>query len=447
MADANRIAHIVKRSGRIVTFDEARIADAIFKAARSLGGEDIDRARVLAGIVTKKLNDAFPPGKRPSVEEIQDFVVETLEQEGHQSTARSYQRYRQEHSRLRAERQFEPEHSTIPYKILWEVLVWNVDYGCDSINHLNDHVRRGTFPILVKEAETVYHREVDKLVEKLVQRLNDVRVVVVAGPSSSGKTTTTIKISERLAARGKRFRTLALDNYFKGLEHHPKDEFGDYDFERPEALDLDLINEHLAALVAGRQIAMPQFDFKTGSRTDKTVPLALADDEILLLDSLHGLYEPLTAAVPQEKKFKVYIEALSQIRDLGGEFVRWADVRLLRRMVRDSWHRSYGPQATVGHWHYVRRSELEYIVPYIHQADFIFNGSLPYELPVLKKYLWPFMDQIHASFADDPKRHDASIRARRVHRLLESVRAVEDDDVIPRNSLMREYIGGSEYEY
>jgi uridine kinase len=127
--------------------------------------------------------------------------------------------------------------------------------------------------------------------------------------------------------------------------------------------------------------------------------------------------------------------------------VRWADLRMLRRMVRDSWHRSYSPERTVGHWHYVRRSELEYIVPYIHQADFIFNGSLPYELAILKKYLGPFMDDIWSAYQNEPKRHDAMIRARRVYDLLQSVYALEDDSCVPKKSLMREYIGGSDYEY
>ena len=162
------------------------------------------------------------------------------------------------------------------------------------------------------------------------------------------------------------------------------------------------------------------------------------------MQSAHG---PLTEAVPKDRKYKMYIEAMCQIKDDKGQWVRWADVRMLRRMVRDSWHRSYTPERTVGHWHYVRRSELEYIVPYIHNADFIFNGSLPYELAVHKKYLWPHMDTIYNMYKNEPKRHDAMIRARRVYNLLNSVLALDDDSCVPGKSLMREYIGGSEYEY
>jgi uridine kinase len=446
-ANASHITHITKRNGRIVVFNEQRIADAIFKAARALGGEDVETARLLAATIGKRLNDSFEEGARPTVEEIQDFVVDTLQREGHDSTALAYQRYRVEHARLRRRREREPDAAPIPYKILWEVFTWNVDFGCDHVDHLNEHVRRGTLPIIIKEAEKIYHAEVAKLAEVVLDRRDSVRLVIIAGPSSSGKTTTTIKLGERLAKHGLQLVTLNLDNYFHDLETHPKDEFGDYDFERPEALDIPLINEHLAGLIAGETIQTPIYDFKTGKRTAQTVPMKIDDNQIILLDSLHGLYDPLTASVPAERKFRMYIEAMCQVKNTAGEFVRWADLRMLRRMVRDSWHRSYTPIRTVGHWHYVRRSELEYIVPYIHKADFVFNGSLPYELPVLKKYMWPYMDEILNAYKDDPKRYDAAIRARRVYDLLRSLLSIEDETAIPTNSLMREYIGGSEYEY
>jgi uridine kinase len=447
MTTDNHITHITKRNGRVVRFDQARVADAIFMAARSLGGENKQRARELASMVTARLNVSFPPGSRPTVEEIQDFVVEVLQEQGHQNTARAYQRYRADHARLRATRQRSEQADTVPYKILWEVYTWNVDYGVDHINHINEHVRRGTLPVVIQEAEKVYHIEAAKLAESIAARLNEVRLVIVAGPSSSGKTTTTIKLSEQLAKRNVRFRELALDNYFHNLETHPKDEFGDYDFERPIALDLELINKHLSDLIAGREIQRPIYNFKTGKREEQTIPVHLEEGEVILLDSLHGLYGPLTESIPPAQKYKMYIEAMCQTKTVEGEFVRWADLRMLRRMARDSWHRSYTPVRTVGHWHYVRRSELEHIVPYIHEADFIFNGSLPYELPVLKKYLWKYMDEILVAYREDPKRHDADIRARRVYNLLQSVSGLEDDSVVPENSLMREYIGGSIYKY
>jgi uridine kinase len=442
-----QITHIYKRNGRIVSFELHRITDAIFKAARSLGGEDIERAKEMSNLVAAALDQNYGAGEKPTVEEVQDMVVEVLNKNGHSSTARAYARYRTEHSRLRDSRKAGEITETIPYKILWDVLSWNVDYGCESVIHLNEHVRRGTLPVIIKAAEKVYHNEIKKLAASVLKVKDQIRVVIIAGPSSSGKTTTTIKLEEYLKKEGFKLRFLGLDNYFKNLKEHPKDEFGDYDFERPESLDLDLINEHLKMLIAGKEIQMPIYDFKTGQRVEKTIPFQLGAREILLLDSLHGLYAPMTASIPDELKFKMYIEAMCQIKGTNGEFVRWADLRMLRRMVRDSWARSYSPEMTVGHWHYVRRSELKHIVPYIHTADFVFNGSLPYELAVHKKYLWKYMDQIFSSYNDQPKRYDAFIRARRVYDLLSSVSPIDDDSCIPKNSLMREYIGGSIYEY
>jgi len=235
--------------------------------------------------------------------------------------------------------------------------------------------------------------------------------------------------------------------YYFNLEHHPRDEFGDYDFETPEALDLKLINQHLADLLDGKTIQMPRYNFKTGKREAETDPMKLEKNQILLLDSLHGLYGPMTSSVPDEKKFKLYIETLCQIKNKAGEFIRWTDVRLLRRMVRDSWHRSYNPRQTLEHWHYVRRSEIQHIIPFVGAVDHVIDGSLPYELPIYKKHLFHYFPDFVKDYREDPKRQDAYIRAKRVHDLLAAFKTWEDEDVIPKDVLIREYIGGSIYEY
>jgi uridine kinase len=158
----------------------------------------------------------------------------------------------------------------IPYKVLWRVLSWNVDHGCHTVEGLNKAVKDGGWKKLIREAERAYHDEVHHVAGVIVKRLPDLRLVIVAGPSSSGKTTTTTKISERLSARGHSFLLMNLDNYFKDLSHQPKDEYGDYDFEMPAALDLDLINEHLGLLLEGKPIRMPIYNFKTGVREKET---------------------------------------------------------------------------------------------------------------------------------------------------------------------------------
>jgi len=443
-----KIKSVLKRDGRLVRFDRQKIANSIFRAAVEVGGSDRQLAESLADKVVALLNDMYPLGATPTVEEIQDLTEKVLVENGHYLTAKAYILYRAERKKLRldAEENVAVE-DNIPYKILWKVYSWNVDHNCDTVEKLNQQIRDDTYPQLVKAAEEAYHQEIDIVAEKIIHLRDRLRLIIVAGPSSSGKTTTTTKISERLQKYNISFVLLNLDNYFKNLEEHPKDEYGDYDFETPQALDLALINEHLYRLLQGKTIKMPVYDFKIGKRLSETVELTLTADQILLIDSLHGLYPEMTESVPHEMKFKFYIEALSQIKDNKGEFVRWSDLRMMRRMVRDSWHRSYDPLRTVGHWHYVRRSEKRHIVPFINKVDYVFNGALPYELPVHKKYLFKYFPKIVETYKDDPKKLDAYIRAQRVYELLKEVEEIKDESIIPKNSLMREFIGGSIYKY
>jgi uridine kinase len=444
----SRIQQIVKRSGVAVAFDPERITNAIYKAQLSQKVEDRGLAQKLTDTVVDKLNDAYGDGTLPTVENIQDVVVEVLDHDGYHAIAMAYREYRAERAREREEKDEQiVVNDTIPYKTLWQVFTWNAAHECDSVERLNAQVRDGRINQLILDAEAKYHADVAKLAERVIKRRDQVRILIIAGPSSSGKTTTTIKMSEHLNRMGIEVVALNLDNYFNNLTTHPRDEFGDYDFERPEALDLALINEQIADLLKGKMVKTPVYDFKTGQRQPQTLPFELKPNQVLLLDSLHGLYKPMTSSVPDDFKFKLYIEALCQIRDTRGEFIRWADLRMMRRMVRDSWHRHYQPDQTVGHWHYVRRSEMKYIVPYISQADHIINGSLPYELCVHRKHMFDQMGKIVRDYENSPKRLDAYIRAKRVHDLLESVEPIRDEDAIPRDSLMREYIGGSIYKY
>jgi uridine kinase len=334
----------------------------------------------------------------------------------------------------------------IPYPVMWKVLLWNVDHGVDTIEGLNRQVRDGTFPQLVVEADRAFDTDVCRAAATICEIGDRIRMIIVAGPSSSGKTTTTAKLIAELRQRGCHPVPMSLDNYFFDLEMHPKDEFGDYDFETPEALDLELINEHLARILVGETIQVPRYDFKTGTRKRETDTISLAENQLLVVDSLHGLYEPLTRSIPHEKKFKLYIETISQLRDEQGQFARWADIRMLRRMIRDHLNRSYDPEKTIGHWHYVRRSELKHIIPYIQEADFILNGALPYELPILKKYLFRYFLSFIERWKDNPRRQDALIRAQRVYELLDAVEEVDNDSCVPGDSLLREFIGGSIYE-
>lgn len=335
----------------------------------------------------------------------------------------------------------------IPMQVIEDTLKWYEEQEVDTVQGLNKRISDGSFPELVKAANDKYEWYTEMAAQAIINHDDPIRVVIVAGPSSSGKTTTTNKIAERLRAKNLKLIPMVLDNYFFDLEMHPKDEYGDYDFETPQALDLLLINKHLGELLAGKEIQMPIYDFKTGQRQEETIPLHLNEDEIILIDSLHGLFGPMTESVPKKHKFRLYIETLSQMKDTNGDWTRWTDIRLLRRMIRDSWHRSYSPVDTIGHWHYVRKSEMRYIVPFITETDFVVNGALAYELPIHKKYSFNSLKEAMVKFKGDPGKKDAYLRAERVYQLLDSITVVEDDSCVPKKALLREFIGGSEYNY
>jgi uridine kinase len=449
MSPETKINKIVKRNGQVVSFDKEKVVNAIFKAALSVGGQDKRLAEVLAEKVVYKLEQSVGDGGLISVEEIQDIIEQELIEDGHARTAKEFILYRYDHNKLRKghEKQSNTSSGNIPYKKIWKTLTWSLDHDCWSIDRINERIKNGTYPELVKQATAKYDTDIAEAVDKIIARKDKVRIVIIAGPSSSGKTTTTIKIGEHLKKQGYELVSMELDNYYFDLEHHPQDEFGDYDFETPEALDLKLINQHLSDLLDGKTIQMPRYNFKTGKREAETDPMKLESNQILLLDSLHGLYAPMTESVDDEKKFKLYIETLCQIKNQEGEFIRWTDVRLLRRMVRDSWHRSYNPRQTLEHWHYVRRSEIRHIIPFLGTVDHIIDGSLPYELPIYKKHLFKHFPDFVKDYKDNPKRQDAYIRAKRVHDMLQAFETWEDEDVIPKDVLIREYIGGSIYEY
>ena len=441
------IKQIVKRDGNVVAYDRDRIATAIFKAATAVGGSDRAEAEKLAMQVEQQLEANFSGGT-PSVEEIQDIVEEVLIKNGHAKTARAYILYRHNRAMERTQRAYKFEATdNIPYKKIYEVLRWNMDHGCETVDGLNDIIARGKLPELIAACEERYDKEVRAGAEKLIERLPEVRVMFIAGPSSSSKTTTTIKVSEKLAEAGHEFLALNVDHYFFNLEQHPKDEFGDYDYETPQALDLKLIDEHVAALLAGKSIKTPHYDFKTGQRTLNVYDMQLAPNQILLIDSLHGLYRDMTQSTPDTKKFKLYIETLGQVRNREGMLMHWADNRLLRRMIRDSWHRNLQPEQTLTHWHYVRRSELRNIIPFIGTVDYLVNSAMPFELPILKARLFKYFPPAIEKFKNEPKRQDAYVRAKRVYETLKDLTPVEDDSPVPKTSLLREFIGGSTYKY
>jgi uridine kinase len=325
----------------------------------------------------------------------------------------------------------------------------------DTVASLNDAVRSGRIQEVIAASLDVYERSLDEAAQKVLSRLGTgdrLRMMWVSGPSSSGKTTTTVKLTQRLEKQGLRFLMLNLDDYFWSLVEHPTDWINDRNYETPEALDIQLLNQHLRALLDGQTIEKPVYSFKEGRRV-ATKPVKLEPDQILLLDCLHGFYPPITEGIDASAQFRLYIETLNVLYEGDGSTKRltqFTDVRLIRRMLRDAYHRNHSALRTILHWHYVRYGELFSIIPLMGLADHVVNGGFPFELPALKPFfigesgLLPKPEDFapYAGFLD------ARIRYDRVKTLLESVEGFTEKQVapgglIPGDAVIREFIGGS----
>lgn len=299
------ISQITKRTGEVVEFKTERIANAVYRAAVSVGGRDKQLSEELANEVVQYLETQVKPGINPTVEEVQDAVEKILIENGHARVAKAYILYRDERARLRSDRITSGQQPTenIPWAKLWRVLDWAVTHDVHTIDSYNERVTRGDLDAIITESEAAYHQDIEHASDLILERRKDLKLVIITGPSSSGKTTTTIKVSERLKRAGIKLVSLTVDHYFFDLEMHPKDEFGDYDFETPYALDLPLVNDHINRLIAGEEVRLPFYDFKTGKRQLDHSPMRIGPDEVILIDSLHGLFPEMTRGVSDERKF------------------------------------------------------------------------------------------------------------------------------------------------
>ena len=445
----SKFTSVKKRSGAIVPFNPDRISNVIYRAAVSVGGRDKEKANELGKKVVTYLEDNYPEGYVLNIEEIQDAVEVILIENGHAKVAKEFILYRDEANKRRQNdyRHFSKPLENIPWAKVWRSLDWATSHGLNTTQGFNKRVLNGEFPQIVHESEKNYESQLDMAAELIKERSDKLKMVMVSGPSSSGKTTTTLKLEMRLNKMGLKFVPLVVDNYFFDLELHPVDEFGDYDFETPQALDLDLINEHLVRLSSGEEVKIPYYDFKTGKRYLDRTPIQLKENEILLLDSLHGLFPAFSKDIPAEQKFKLYLEPLLQMKTSSGAYVRWTDIRLMRRMLRDSVHRAYNPEQTLLHWHYVRSGEKRHILPYANSADYIINTSMSYELALYKPLLFDYFKEWELKYANDPLRVDAFERAARVKNMLAEIQGVPDNSPVPGDSVLREFIGGSTLKY
>ena len=308
----------------------------------------------------------------------------------------------------------------------------------ETLTKLNKAIRDGKAKDIVMLDEALHEKKISRIADSIAEK-KDVKMVLIAGPSSSGKTTFAQRLGLQLQLNGLKPVTISVDNYFVEREQTPVDSDGKYDFEAIEAVDMKLLNEHIERLLNGEEVEMPTFNFTTGSKEYKGNKIKLGKDDIIVMEGIHCLNDRLTAQIPRNKKFKVYISALTVLNIDEFNRISTTDSRLIRRIVRDSNFRSYSAIHTLKMWDSVNRGELKNIFPFQEEADAMFNTSLIYEICVLKKYALPQLEAID----------NRSIEFSEAKRIREFLKYFEDipDDLVPTNSLLREFIGGGDFKY
>lgn len=309
--------------------------------------------------------------------------------------------------------------------------------GLNTVYKLNNEIKRGKEKKLILFSEALHEKKIAEIANQIKERQN-VRMILIAGPSSSGKTTFAGKLGMALRVNGIKPVTISVDNYFVERKDNPKDEFGNYDFECIEAIDIDLFNRHLVALLNGEEIELPTFDFTVGSKRYLGNKLKLEKDQVLVIEGIHCLNDKLTSLIPKEDKFKIYISDLTVLNIDYYNRISTTDTRLIRRIVRDNQFRGYKALHTLKMWYSVNRGEQKNIFPYQEEADVMFNSSIVYELAVLKDYAIPLLEEV-------PQSEPEYSEARRLIVLLKYFDSMKGD-LIPNNSLIKEFIGGSIYE-
>ena len=307
-----------------------------------------------------------------------------------------------------------------------------------TLHKLNKIVEEGYTKGMILVDEALHEKKIAEIANDIVKK-EHIKMVLIAGPSSSGKTTFAQRLGLQLKANGLKPVTISVDNYFVEREDTPKDDDGNYDFECIEAIDLKLFNDNISRLLKGETVEVPTFDFKEGTKIFNGKTMKLNDDEVLVIEGIHCLNDKLTNSIPKDQKYKIYISALTVLNVDYFNRISTTDSRLIRRIVRDYQFRGYSALHTLKMWDSVRRGEEKYIFPFQEEADSIFNSSLIYELGVLKQYALPLLEEI------DIKEPEYS-EARRLHDFLKYFESIPDEDV-PKTSILREFVGGGAFEY
>ena len=316
---------------------------------------------------------------------------------------------------------------------------WGEILGIETVGDLNNKIADGKIKDIILMSEALHAKKITNMAEEISRNLEK-RLILIAGPSSSGKTTTAKRLKLQLMAEGLKPVTVSLDDYFVDREKTPKDELGNYNFESINALNLELFNNHLLDLLEGKAVRIPKFDFVKGRGiyTDET--LMMSKEQPLIIEGIHGLNEKLTKSVPREWKFKIYVSALTQLSIDDINRIPTTDTRLIRRIVRDNSTRGHSAIKTIRMWQSVRKGETENIFPFQEEADYMFSSALVYELAVLKMYA----EQLLVQIGDEC---EENIESKRLLKFLEYFLPITNTGFIPKQSIIREFIGGSVFNY
>ncbi|MFT3983920.1 MAG: nucleoside kinase [Lachnospiraceae bacterium] len=327
---------------------------------------------------------------------------------------------------------FEPQHKL--YQTMKETNEWGEKIGIDTVGALNDRICEGGLQELILVQEALQESKISEIAADIVKKASK-KFVMIAGPSSSGKTTFSHRLSIQLLAHGLKPHPIAVDDYFVEREKTPRDENGDYNFECLGAIDVEGFNRDMCELLAGKTVELPSFNFKTGKREYRGNYKTLGTEDVLVIEGIHGLNEQMSYSLPAESKYKIYISALTSLNVDEHNRISTTDGRLIRRMVRDYRTRGASAQKTLSMWQSVRRGEEENIFPYQESSDAMFNSALVYELSVLKQFAEPLLFHIDKS---DPEYQEA----KRLLKFLDYFLGVTSEN-LPNNSILREFVGGS----
>ena len=329
--------------------------------------------------------------------------------------------------------------SPLLFSVYQEYKEWGRILNVSSAGKLNDQTSGGSIRDFIRVNEALHNKKIAEIADRVNEHADSIRIVLIAGPSSSGKTTFTKKLAIQLTVLGLQPVTIGLDNYFVPREQTPVDEEGNYDFEHIDAIDVALLNENLIELFEGKTVRIPDFDFKTGQRREPKESLHLPERGILLMEGIHGLNDRLTPRIAPEHKYKVYVSALTQLNLDDHNRVSTTDNRLIRRLVRDHKFRGHSALETLHMWPSVRRGENRNIFPFQDQADAAFNSALDYELGVLRNHCRPLLNEVKPN-------HDVYYEAVRLLTFLNNFIPIPEK-YVPENSILREFIGDSGFSY